>query len=583
MVVKKILTVIITMVMLCIMSINSVFASSSESTIKDIKIGRVLANMPEVTFEIRGKSVKSEDVENVWLGQTKLEQVEVKDRDDATTECAYVLVDVSGSIAEHYDFDQIKKYVKHISECFTKSNDDKFVLITFGQNEVKTLLDGDETAEEISNVIDDLKLDNGGTSLYKALNEVYNMSNSQTNFNYEREYAVVITDGSPDQYGDGVDKADDYESHLLPLYTLVPGETIVNQDDYDRLVDLSNDSGGFAKQITSMDEMQSFMEEINNVTIAKYKSDNNLTPSSKQKFLVTINEKNSEDIFVPITHSIPDMIKPEVKSFTYDNKNNLFRVDFTENINGSNSKGSYLIKDSDGKQWVIDSVRSPNNQGIYAELLMKNQIVNGEYTIYFEELTDCSKEKNPLTDTETIKVEGVVLEENIDSSILIIIILVVIMLLVVVSIIIIIVTKNKKSNEYDGSNNIPLIKSDGVDEINEYSSSSKNKIKHHIMADDGLKVSIRIKTGRSSEQNIETNVVSSLIFGRSSACDIFIDDTKLSRQHFVIENKNNELYVTDLQSKNGTFLNGIRIKNRRKIVRGDKILAGLSEIFINYM
>lgn len=77
-------------------------------------------------------------------------------------------------------------------------------------------------------------------------------------------------------------------------------------------------------------------------------------------------------------------------------------------------------------------------------------------------------------------------------------------------------------------------------------------------------------------------VVSSVIVGRAAACDICIDDTKLSRQHFAIEYEQGFLFLTDLQSKNGTMLNGIRIGSRQKLTSGDKIFAGLSDMVIRF-
>ena len=78
-------------------------------------------------------------------------------------------------------------------------------------------------------------------------------------------------------------------------------------------------------------------------------------------------------------------------------------------------------------------------------------------------------------------------------------------------------------------------------------------------------------------------VLALLIVGRSDTCDIYIDDTKLSRQHFVIENDNGTFYVMDLQSRNGTMLNGIRINSRQRLSSGDKIMAGLSDIIITIL
>jgi two-component system, cell cycle response regulator len=52
----------------------------------------------------------------------------------------------------------------------------------------------------------------------------------------------------------------------------------------------------------------------------------------------------------------------------------------------------------------------------------------------------------------------------------------------------------------------------------------------------------------------------SLVVGRASTCDLRIDDSSLSRQHCRIRRTNGVYFVEDLESRNGTQVNGMRIK-----------------------
>ena len=61
--------------------------------------------------------------------------------------------------------------------------------------------------------------------------------------------------------------------------------------------------------------------------------------------------------------------------------------------------------------------------------------------------------------------------------------------------------------------------------------------------------------------------------GRSSKCDLKVDDEKLSGKHCRFYLKKDRLETTDLESKNGTDLNGIRIEQSEMFV-GDEIRAG---------
>jgi hypothetical protein len=64
-----------------------------------------------------------------------------------------------------------------------------------------------------------------------------------------------------------------------------------------------------------------------------------------------------------------------------------------------------------------------------------------------------------------------------------------------------------------------------------------------------------------------------------SACRI--DDQLLSRRHFVLETVDDQLYLEDLQSANGTFLNGAQVEGRAAVVDGDRIEAGKSAFTVH--
>ena len=59
------------------------------------------------------------------------------------------------------------------------------------------------------------------------------------------------------------------------------------------------------------------------------------------------------------------------------------------------------------------------------------------------------------------------------------------------------------------------------------------------------------------------------IIGRGKHCDFVINSGKVSREHAVIVRENNEFFLEDLGSSNGTWFNKQRIK-RRKIEDGDE-------------
>lgn len=65
------------------------------------------------------------------------------------------------------------------------------------------------------------------------------------------------------------------------------------------------------------------------------------------------------------------------------------------------------------------------------------------------------------------------------------------------------------------------------------------------------------------------------VIGRSSRCDIALRDIGISRQHCRIRIAAGTLYFSDLESKNGTFINGKQIRGEVTLTDGDVIdLAG---------
>jgi pSer/pThr/pTyr-binding forkhead associated (FHA) protein len=63
------------------------------------------------------------------------------------------------------------------------------------------------------------------------------------------------------------------------------------------------------------------------------------------------------------------------------------------------------------------------------------------------------------------------------------------------------------------------------------------------------------------------------IYGRGSDADVKIDDDKMSRRHATIIFRNVEFRIKDLESSNGTLLNGSEV-TEYAVRNGDKIMMG---------
>lgn len=68
-----------------------------------------------------------------------------------------------------------------------------------------------------------------------------------------------------------------------------------------------------------------------------------------------------------------------------------------------------------------------------------------------------------------------------------------------------------------------------------------------------------------------------MVIGRLKACDICLRDANASRQHAALEREGSGWSVVDLQSTNGTRLNGQRVA-RERLRDGDVITVGVTEL-----
>lgn len=74
--------------------------------------------------------------------------------------------------------------------------------------------------------------------------------------------------------------------------------------------------------------------------------------------------------------------------------------------------------------------------------------------------------------------------------------------------------------------------------------------------------------------------LSTVVIGRAAECDVSIPgDLSISRRHAALIGTDLGWVVKDLDSRNGTFVNGLRVKTRSRLKPGDRVLLGSSTGF----
>jgi pSer/pThr/pTyr-binding forkhead associated (FHA) protein len=78
----------------------------------------------------------------------------------------------------------------------------------------------------------------------------------------------------------------------------------------------------------------------------------------------------------------------------------------------------------------------------------------------------------------------------------------------------------------------------------------------------------------SGGERRELKVTGTLTVGRSQTAGVYLDDKTLSREHTQFYVQSGRLFVKDLESKNGTYLNGSLVKGDQPLKHGDKVKVG---------
>jgi pSer/pThr/pTyr-binding forkhead associated (FHA) protein len=95
-----------------------------------------------------------------------------------------------------------------------------------------------------------------------------------------------------------------------------------------------------------------------------------------------------------------------------------------------------------------------------------------------------------------------------------------------------------------------------------------------VAADKSVPLKLRVvdppqRRGRLFELGQEVTL------GRSPGCAVYLeDDTFTSSVHARVYRRNGELWLEDLRSTNGTYLNDSRVSEPTRIQRGDRIKVG---------
>jgi hypothetical protein len=99
-----------------------------------------------------------------------------------------------------------------------------------------------------------------------------------------------------------------------------------------------------------------------------------------------------------------------------------------------------------------------------------------------------------------------------------------------------------------------------------------------------MRVILQAAAGPESGRRLALDAGESLSVGRTERADVALaNDAALSSLHFLVQTDGAGCAIEDLQSRNGTFVNGRRIVERTPLQSGDQVLAGQTTFVVEFI
>ncbi len=95
---------------------------------------------------------------------------------------------------------------------------------------------------------------------------------------------------------------------------------------------------------------------------------------------------------------------------------------------------------------------------------------------------------------------------------------------------------------------------------------------------------LKLKIQRGSRAGKEIGVRhEKFLIGRSEPCQLRVNSDAISRRHCLITLEADGVFVQDLKSRNGTFVNGERVTQKRVLATGDQLRVGPLEFLVTFV
>lgn len=560
---------------------------------EDRRIEQVNLNMPELVMYANGMTAEEVQGAEAYLAQEKLTPVGEPQTfaDCGEGICYYVLLDISGSIPDSY-FKGMKDGVMRLQENLNP--EDKLVLYSFG-DEVLLEADGSQSADELLEVLEGLDNNNQETLLFEAIHQVASVSEQMKEGNITRQILVVMTDG--EDFALGKKQAQEAQTNLrdkgIPTYAFGIWDT--KKEYINSFGEFARTSGGDITVFTPEEGtgmLVGLKEDLQDDIRAEYRAATNLVTYQAESFSLKFADDTVVKKEVMSDHWIPDEDAPYLVKGTCISDQQI-RLEFSEPLKGLDGSANYQLT-LEGEPVAVTGISYDKGSSSVVNLSLAEPVKNGTYELDLANITDISMEENPVVGKSSIEgteqTRGMVAIAVTDApeppkgpkgtepfdytGVLFLIFAAVVALIIVV-----IVMSRRKKNIPE-----PAAESAAADQGSGQVVLSNPGFSQHVVVPEAQIKELQVLLSKNGMRPQPTvwKLGTSLIVGRSSICDICIEDGQMSRQHFCLEREGEQIYIMDLQSTNGTSVNGIRISGKRRLDSGSTIEAGSIRITIRW-
>lgn len=543
-----------------ILNCPALATSSLSAGLTGQTVEQVRARMPQVEVYFYTEEELPQNVQiEAYLDGEVLSYTGMAKSDTFGTDY-FILLDSSGSIRPGH-LAAAKDEIVYLAENL--GQEDSLTLITFGDEvELQTALSRD--ADQIEAQLEKVDGRDQNTCFYEAI--VMGMRYARTAGGDNRQVMLIVSDGLEDTGSNGITREEVEEllwQSNMPVYALCADHAqTAQQEEFGRF---ARATGGELLAFGSQDAdavWKILTDWLDGAVRVCFEARSNKIDGMEHSLLIKLKSGSQEQNYthpVILWDWIPDEVQPEVASFEYLSEENALKICFSEPVLGAEKTENYILKDE--KQIYSPVSVTCLEDGRYCLTLPEN-LSSGQYLLTFSGICDDSMEHNPLAQ------EQLTFQKKLSFSDLPGILLGGAALLMGITLAAVLFLRLNKRSAKESPKKIIY----EVQHVEAKPQTAVSSPEHNVPA---VRLVLEIAGGAQAGQRLEIRIDRSAIWGRSSRmCDTCFQDPKISHQHCALEVRENELWMTDLGSQNGTYLNGIRLNGSHRLQPEELIRIG---------